>query len=170
MIMSGRGENLIASAQHVLTHDLGRHVSVAGLGQITVGGASYEAAIALWVEPTSGLSIGDYRCGWCARSLLFSSTSTSTTASWSVRLALSAASALVAGSTPVMPVITLARVSLRLVSFAGLPAPAARGLRIVLRLWGAAGCARSVWLRGRSRSGVGIRCRRRRRRWIGKRG
>jgi hypothetical protein len=156
VIMSGRGENLIASTQHVLTHDLGRNVCVAGLGQITVGGAPYEATIALWVEPTSRFTIGYYRCDRCARSLLFSSASPSpstTAATRSVRLPLSAASTLVAGSTSVMSVIALARVSLLLlVSFAGLAtapaaAPAAaRRLRIVLRLWGAACSARSVWL------------------------
>jgi hypothetical protein len=124
VIMPRGRENLIPSTQHVLTHDLGRNVGVAGLGQIAVRGAANEAALALRIEPARRLTIGHDRRDWCTRCLLSSSASacpSTTTGSWSALLTLPAASTLVAGATSVMPVIALARVALLLlllVSFA----------------------------------------------------
>jgi hypothetical protein len=122
--MSGGGEHLVATPQHVLTHDVRRHVSIAGLGQIAVRGAANEATFALRIEPACGFSIRYHWSDWCAGSLLFAAASTSTATAtvtatsstgW-ILLPLPAASALVAGSTSIVS-IALAGMTL-LVSFA----------------------------------------------------
>jgi hypothetical protein len=150
VVVAGRSENLVASTQHVLTHDLRRHIGVARLCQVAVRGAANEAALALRVEPAGGFAIGDDRRDWCAGRLFccyssFPSPSASA-AAWSALLALSAASTLVARATSVVPV-AVAWVSLLLVSVSGLAA-ATRSLWIVLSLRRVAGIARPVrWSR-----------------------
>ena len=159
MIVSGSGEELITAAEHVLPHDLGRHVGIARLGQIAVRGASDEATFALRIEPPGGLPIGNDRSDWCAGQLLgaattASATTTTTASPRSALLALPASPALIAGAAPVVSV-ALARMPL-LVSVAWLTAAAfVGGLRIVLRLRSATGIARSVRWSG----GSGIRFR-----------
>jgi hypothetical protein len=64
--VAGGGEHLIAAAQHVLPHHLCRHVRVARLGEVAVGGAANEAAFALRIKPSRGLSVWNYRRNWCA--------------------------------------------------------------------------------------------------------
>lgn len=112
MIVTGSGEDLVAASQHVLPHNLRRYISVAGLGEVAVGGASNEAAFALWIEPACRFPVWYYWSEWRALSLLAARTSlllllllstTTTTAA-----ALSAASTLIASATPVVTVITIA--------------------------------------------------------------
>jgi len=119
--VSGGGEHLIAAAQHVLPHYLCRHVRVARLGEVAVGGAANEAAFALWIKPSSGLSVWNYRRDWGARCLLCSCPAAAPSA-WSVLLALSAASALIAAASSVMTVVALAGVALLLIAIALLTA------------------------------------------------
>jgi len=121
MIVSGGGEHLIAAAQHELPHYLCRHVRVARLGEITVGGAANEATFALWIEPSSGLAVWNYRSDWGARCLLCACPAAASSA-WSVLLALSAASALIAAASSVMTVVALAGVALLLIAIALLTA------------------------------------------------
>jgi hypothetical protein len=122
MIVSGGGEHLIAAAQHVLPHYLRRHVRVARLGEIAVGGAANEAAFALWIKPSGGLSVWNYRSDWGARCLLCCCPSSSSSSAWSVLLALSAASALIAAASSVMTVVALAGMALLLTAIALLTA------------------------------------------------
>src|ERR1700687_5536471 len=61
MIVAGGGKHLIAAAQHVLPHDIRRHIRVARLGEIAVCGPADAAALALRVEPDRGLSVLDDR-------------------------------------------------------------------------------------------------------------
>jgi hypothetical protein len=127
MIVSAGGEHLIAAAQHVLPHYLCGHVRVARLGEIAVGGAANEPAFALWIKPSGGLSVWNYRGDWCARRLLCScpaasSSSSSSSSAWSVLLALSAASALIAAASSVVTVVALAGMALLLIAIALLTA------------------------------------------------
>jgi len=119
--VSGGGEHLIAAAQHVLPHYLCRHVRVAWLGEVAVGGAANEAAFALWIKPSSGLSVWNYRRDWGTWCLLCSCPAAAPSA-WSVLLALSAASALIAAASSVMTVVALAGVALLLIAIALLTA------------------------------------------------
>jgi hypothetical protein len=125
MIVSGCGEHLIAAAQHVLPHYLCRHVRVARLGEIAVGGAANETAFALWIKPSSGLAVWNYRSDWGARCLLCGcppAAASSSSSAWSVLLALSAASALIAAASSVVTVVALAGVALLLIAIALLTA------------------------------------------------
>jgi hypothetical protein len=122
MIVSGGGEHLIAAAQHELPHYLCRHVRVARLGEIAVGGAANEATFALWIEPSSGLAVWNYRSDWGARCLLCACPAAASSA-WSVLLALSAASALIAAASSVMTAVAaLAGMALLLIAIALLTA------------------------------------------------
>jgi len=125
MIVAGGGEHLIAAAQHELPHYLCRHVRVARLGEIAVGGAADEAAFALRIKPSSGLAVWNYRSDWGARCLFCSCPAAAAAAApsaWSVLLALSAASALIAAASSVMTVVALAGVALLLIAIALLTA------------------------------------------------
>jgi hypothetical protein len=142
MIVSGRREKLVASAQHVLPHDIRRHIRIARLGQIAVRGAADEAAFALWIEPASGLPIGnDGSCRgagnlFAARRIWLLS---------SLRLALSSASTLVAAATSVVTMVALTGMTLLLVAIALL---AATALWMVLLLLLTAAVARPIGGRG----------------------
>jgi hypothetical protein len=152
--MSRRGENFVAAAQHVLPHDLCRHIRVTGLGQVAVCRAADETAFALRIEPACRLSIWN---DWCERRarILFAarsallSTALSTLAALATlsAAALSAASALVASATSVVTVIAIAILVAALIAlllsltaaaaFSASPAPSlttAHRLRIVLGL------------------------------------
>jgi len=147
VIVPGCGENFVAAAQHVLPHYLRRHVRIARLGQITIGGSADEAAFALRIEPASGLAVRNYRSEWralalfAARTALLLSAATTLPTSLSTTAALSAASALVASAASIVSVITVAALlalfalslSLSAAATSALPLPARR-LRIVLRL------------------------------------
>jgi len=122
MIVSGGGEHLIAAAQHELPHYLCRHVRVARLGEIAVGGTANEAAFALRIKPSSGLAVWNYRSDWGARCLLSSCPAAATSSARSVLLALSAASALIAAASSVMTVVALTGVALLLIAIALLSA------------------------------------------------
>jgi hypothetical protein len=115
MIVSGGGEHLITAAQHELPHYLCRHVRVARLGEIAVGGAANKATFALWIKPSSGLAVWNYRRDWGARCLLCACP-TAAASAWSVLLALSAASALIAAASSVMTVVALAGMALLLIA------------------------------------------------------
>jgi len=119
--VSGGGEHLIATAQHVLPHYLCRHVRVARLGEIAVGGAANKATFALWIKPSGGLAVWNYGSGWGARCLLCSCAAAAPSA-WSVLLALSAASTLIAAAASVMTVVALAGMALLLIAIALLTA------------------------------------------------
>jgi len=121
MIVSGGGEHLIATAQHELPHYLCRHVRVARLGEIAVGGAANETAFALRIKPSSGLAVWNYRSDWGARCLLCACPAAAASA-WSVLLALSAASALIAAASSVMTVVALTGMPLLLIAIALLAA------------------------------------------------
>jgi hypothetical protein len=142
MIVSGRREELVASAQHVLPHDIRRHIRIARLGQIAVRGAANEAALALWIEPASGLSIGnDGGCRgagnlFAARRIRLLSP---------LRLTLSSASTLVAAATSVVTMVALTGMTLLLVAIALL---AATALWMVLLLLLTAAVARPIGGRG----------------------
>jgi hypothetical protein len=144
MVVPCSGEHLIAAAQHVLPHDIRWHVRVARLGEITVRGAANEAALALWIEPARGLSIGNDGSYRCARGLF---------AARRIRLlllTLSSAPALVAAATSVVTVVALSGMTLLLLLIAIALLPAAHCLRIVLLLW-SAGIAGSICWRSSGR-------------------
>src|SRR3954471_4376953 len=104
MIVAGCREKLVAAAEHVLPHQLHRHVCVTRFGEVAIGGASNEAAIALRIEPASCFSIGDDWCSWCAVTLSLVPSSASTSARSVFLSALSAASALIASTSSVVSV------------------------------------------------------------------
>jgi hypothetical protein len=114
MIVAGGGENFVAAAQHVLPHHLRRHVRIASLGEIAVGGAANESALALRVEPARCFTIGNDggdRCALTATLLLL--LLLLLVSAWAVlrTTALSATSALIAAATAVVTIIALARLS-----------------------------------------------------------
>jgi hypothetical protein len=129
MIVAGGGEDFVAAAQHVLPHDLRRHVRITGLGEVAVRGAANEAALTLRIEPTRRLAIGNYRRHWRALSaalLLIAARPVLLSAA-----ALSA-SALIASATSVVAMIALALLSaLMLLAAAAPAAPAAIVLLVV---------------------------------------
>jgi hypothetical protein len=53
--------DVVAAAEAVLPHEMRRDVGVTRLGEVAVGGATNEAAIARWIEPPLRLAIGDDR-------------------------------------------------------------------------------------------------------------
>jgi len=130
MIVSGGGENLVAAAEHVLSHDVRRHVRIAWLGEVAVRGSANESSFALWIEPPRCLAIrNDWRNGCAialgllgARRIL-------------LRLALSSASALIAAASSVVAiVVALAGVAIRILIAVALLRSAAEGLRVVVPL------------------------------------
>src|SRR5256885_1233860 len=141
MIVSRGREHLIATAQHVLPHDVRRHVRVARLGEITVCGAADEAPLALWIEPPRSLSIGDDGSYRSARALF------TTRRIRLLLLPLSSAPPLIAAAASVVAVVALSGMTLR-IAFALLAAT--HCLWIVLLLWGA-GIARSICWRSSGR-------------------
>ena len=104
MIVSRRGENFVTAAQHVLPHDLCRHVRIAWLGEVAVRGSANEAAFTLRIEPAQRLAIRNDRSEWCAWTLIDA---------WADLLAatLSAATALIATASSIVTVIALAMLS-----------------------------------------------------------
>jgi hypothetical protein len=131
MIVAGGGEDFVAAAQHVLPHDLRRHVRITGLGEVAVRGAANEAALTLRIEPTRRLAIGNYRRHWRALSaalLLIAARPVLLSAA-----AALSASALIASATSVVAMIALALLSaLMLLAAAAAPAaPAAIVLLVV---------------------------------------
>ena len=106
MIVSRRGEYFVTAAQHVLPHDLCRHVRIARLGEVAVRGSADEAAFALRIEPAQRLAIGNDWGKWCARDLIDA---------WPALLppsaTLSAATALVAAASSIVTVIAIAMLS-----------------------------------------------------------
>jgi hypothetical protein len=143
MIVSGRREKLVASAQHVLPHDIRRHVRIARLGQIAVRGAADEATLALWIEPASGFSIGnDGSCRGAGN--LFAARRIGLLSS--LRLSLSSAPALVAAASPVVTMVALTGMTLLLLVAIALLA--ATALWMVLLLLLTAAVARPIGGRG----------------------
>jgi len=142
VIVTGRRQNFVTAAQHVLPHDLRRHVRIARLGEVAVRRPADEAAFALWVEPARSFSIRDHWSERCALSLiaawpalLLLLVAATSTAAATTTSALSAASALIASATSVMTVIAIAVLALIALLSAILSLSAAlAGLRIVLRL------------------------------------
>src|ERR1700694_819647 len=143
VIVSGGGEYLVAAAQHVLPHDVRRHICIARLGQITVRGAADEASLALRIEPARCLSIGNDGGHRRARSLIVARR----IRLLSRLLPLSSASALVAAASSVVTVVALSGMTLLRVDIALLAAT--HCLWIVLLLWSARIarpiCGRSSW-------------------------
>jgi len=135
MIVPGRGENLITAAEHVLSHDIRRHIRIARLGEIAVGRSADEATFALRIEPARGLAVGNDWRDWRPLTLI---------SAWRarlLRLALSPSAALVPAAASVVT-IALSRMTLLLLVAIPLLAATHR-LRIVLLLL-TAGIARSV--------------------------
>jgi hypothetical protein len=110
VIVAGGGENLVAAAQHVLPHDLRRHVRISGLGEVAVGGTANESALTLWIEPTGRFTIRNYRREWRALPAALLLLITARAVRLSAAATLSA-SALVAPATSVVPMIALALLS-----------------------------------------------------------
>jgi hypothetical protein len=144
LIVTGRRQNFVTAAQHVLPHDLRWHVRVARLSEVAVRRPANKAALALGVEPAGGFSIRNHWSKWCALSLiaargalllLLVAATTSTSTAAATTTALSAASALIASATSVLTVIAIAVLALiaPLLSLST-AAAALAGLRIVLRL------------------------------------
>ena len=67
MIASRAGNNRIASAESILSHELRRNVRVALFGEVAVLRASNESAIARRIEPALRLAVRD---DWYGRLLL----------------------------------------------------------------------------------------------------
>jgi hypothetical protein len=113
VIVAACGKHFIAAAQHVLPHDIRRHICIAGLGEIAVRGSANEAAFALRIEPPSGLAIRNDGGNWCARAASLLLLLLLLLAAWCVRLsaALSASSALIAAAPSIVPVIAIALLS-----------------------------------------------------------
>jgi hypothetical protein len=128
MIVSGGGENLVAAAEHELSHDVRRHVRIAGLSEIAVRGAADEPALALRIVPSRRFSIWYNRGRWCAVALYLIGARRIL-----LRLALSSASALIAAAPSVMAIVVALSGVAVLIAFALLRA-AAEGLRIVVLL------------------------------------
>jgi hypothetical protein len=126
VIVPRGGEHLIPAAQHVLPHDVRRHVRISRLGQVAVRGPADEPALALRIEPARGLSVGNDGSCWCARNLL-----ASLGIRLLLRLPLSSASALVAAASSVVAMVALTGMALLLIAIAVL---AAATLWIVLLL------------------------------------
>jgi hypothetical protein len=130
MVVSGGGENLVATAEHVLPHDVRRHVRIAWLSEVAVRGSANESALALWIEPPRCLAIRNdwrYRCAIAlaligARRIL-------------LRLALSAAPALIAAAPSIVTIgVALAGVAILILIAVALLGTAAQGLRVVVPL------------------------------------
>jgi len=116
VIMSRRRQNLVAAAEHELSHYLRRHVRITGLGEVAVGRAANESAFALRVEPALSFAVGNDRSerrplslisAIGARSallllLLSTAAATATTAT------LPAASTLVASAPSIVSMIAIA--------------------------------------------------------------
>jgi hypothetical protein len=130
VVVARRRKHLVTAAEHVLPHDLCRHVRIAGLREIAVRGSANEAAFTLRVKPSRGFSIRDYRSHGRARCLLAPAAASS---AWGVLRALPSPSALVAAPSSVVTVVALARLTLLLIAVARLlaAARAAHRLRIV---------------------------------------
>jgi len=120
----------IAAAEHVLPHDVRRHVRIARLSEVAVRGSANESAFALWIEPTRCLSIrDDWRYG-CAIALALIGARRIL-----LRLALSSAPALIAAAPSVVAiVIALAGVAILILIAVALLRSAAEGLRVVVPL------------------------------------
>jgi len=144
VIVSGRRQNLVTATERVLTHDLRRNVGVARLGEIAIGGAANEAALALRIEPAGGLAVRHYWSERCALRLI---------SAWSLLLllllssaaalpttaALPATPALIASTASVVTMVTIAvlilfTLALALSLSAAITTTTLIGLRIVLRL------------------------------------
>jgi hypothetical protein len=108
MIVSCGRDDLIAASQHVLPHYLGWDVRIARLGEVAVGGASNEAALALWVKPACRFAVRYYWSEWRALSLLAARTALLLLLLSATTAALSAASTLIASATTVVSVIAIA--------------------------------------------------------------
>jgi hypothetical protein len=165
VIMSRGRENLIAATQHVLPHDLRRHIRVARLGQITVRGATNESALALRIEPSRRFAVWNYGGHWPALLLLALSTLLLLLL---LRLALSAASTLIASASAVVSIALAGMTMLLLIAVAAMIGVTARLLIVLLLLLRAsavAGAVGGLRILERSRVGIGSRGRRGLRRW-----
>jgi hypothetical protein len=130
MIVSGGGENLIAAAEHVLPHDVRRHVRIAWLSEVAIRGSANESAFALWIEPTRCLAIRNDRRNGCAIALGLIGARRIL-----LRLALSSAPALIAAASSIVAiVIALAGVAIRILIAVALLRSAAKRLRVVVPL------------------------------------
>jgi hypothetical protein len=130
MIVSGGGENLVAAAEHVLPHDVRRHVRIAWLGEVAVRGSANKSAFALWIEPTRCLAIRNHWRNGCAIALRLVGARRIL-----LRLALSSAPALIAAASSVVAiVVALAGVAIRILIPVALLRSAAQWLRVVVPL------------------------------------
>jgi hypothetical protein len=137
VIVSRGGEHLVPAPQHVLPHDVRRHVRIAWLRQIAVRGSANEAAFALRIEPASGLSIGNDGSRWSAGDLL-----AARRIRLLLRLPLPSSPALVAAASSVVTMVALTGMALLLLVAIALLTAAA--LWIVLLLLLTAAVARPI--------------------------
>jgi hypothetical protein len=130
MIVSGGGENLVAAAEHVLPHDVRRHVRIAWLREVAVRGSANEAALALWIEPARCLAIRNHWRNGCAIALGLVGALRIL-----LRLTLSSTPALIAAASSVVAiVVALTGVAILILIAVPLLRSAAQGLRVVVAL------------------------------------
>jgi len=115
--VSRRRQNLVAAAQHELSHYLRRHVRITGLGEVAVGRPANESAFALRVEPALRFAVRNDRSERRALSLISAIGAGSTlllllllsaTATPAATATLSAASALVSSAPSIVSMIAIA--------------------------------------------------------------
>jgi hypothetical protein len=70
MIAASRGENCITTTKSVLAGEVGRQISVAGIGQIAVRGPPNKSTFSLGIVPAGGLTVGNNRRQGLSRCLL----------------------------------------------------------------------------------------------------
>ena len=70
MIMSGGRDDLVTSAQAVLTNHVWTDIGVRRIGEVAVGRATDESGLARWIEPAFGRAIGN-NDRWRSRGLCF---------------------------------------------------------------------------------------------------
>jgi len=113
--VSRRRQNLVAAAQHELSHYLRRHVRITGLGEVAVGRPANESAFALRVEPALRFAVRNDRSERRALSLISAIGAGSTlllllllSATATPAATLSAASALVSSAPSIVSMIAIA--------------------------------------------------------------
>jgi hypothetical protein len=148
VVVACRRENLVAATEHVLSHDLWRHIRISGLRKIAVRCATNEPTFALRIVPAGGFAVGHDRSDWSALLWL---AARSALLLW---LALSAASTLVASASSVVTV-AIAGMTLLLISLAMIGMSAHLLIVLLLLLLSAARAVGDGWSWSGSRSGIG---------------
>jgi hypothetical protein len=149
VIVPGRRENLIAATEHVLSHDLRRHIRIARLREIAVRCSANETAFALRIEPARGFAVWNDGSNWSALLWL---AARSALLLW---LALPAAPALIASTSSVVTV-AIAGMALLLIAVAMIGMSAHRLIVLLLLLLSAARTVGYRWIRSGSGTGIGI--------------